>query len=101
MDLYERARRDHSYRSILYTDSNIQMVLMTLPNNREIGMERHAGITQMFLVLSGKVHSLINGEHAIHNRGDLFVVPQGIEHNIWNENRPKAKLFTIYSPPAH
>ncbi len=90
-----------NFRKVLYTDKNVQLVLMSLLPGEEIGEEVHQ-LDQFIRCESGVGKAILNGvEHEI---GDGFavVVPQGTLHNIVNTSSDKEmKLYTLYSPPNH
>jgi mannose-6-phosphate isomerase-like protein (cupin superfamily) len=44
----------------------------------------------------------MNGEETSVKAHDVFIVPQGVNHNVINTSRTDPlKLYTIYSPPNH
>jgi len=90
------------FRKVLFTGKHVQLVLMALQPNEDIGLEVHAEVDQFFRVESGVGTLLLSGEeHAIQD-GDAFIVPAGVQHNVINTSTEHyLKLYTLYSPPQH
>jgi len=91
-----------NYRKVLYTTPNLQLVLMSLKPNEDIGKEIHRGTTQFFRIEEGTGKAILNGvEHSL-KAGDALVVPPGTEHNIINISpKKRLQIYTLYSPPHH
>ncbi len=89
-----------NFRQVLYTGSNMQLVLMSLQAGEDIGAEVH-DVDQFFRVEAGQGKAVIDGaEHELHD-GDVVIVPAGAEHNVVNTGDEVLKLYTIYAPPNH
>ena len=89
------------FRKVLYTDKNVQLVVMSLNPLEDIGEEVHQ-LDQFIRVEAGEGKAILDGvEHALSD-GVAVVVPQGTRHNIVNTSSKKPmKLYTLYSPPNH
>jgi len=89
------------FRKVLYTDKNVQLVVMSLKPLEDIGEEVHQ-LDQFIRVEAGEGKAILDGvEHALSD-GVAVVVPQGTRHNIVNTSSKKPmKLYTLYSPPNH
>jgi len=95
------ARENTLFRRVLYTGPEMQIVVMSLLPNEDIGAETHARVEQMITVASGAAEALVDGVlHTLH-AGDAIVVPPGVEHNVRNTGKQALKLYTLYSPPNH
>lgn len=97
---------NNNYRNVIHTEYNIQLVLMSLKPNEEIGMEVHNNIDQFFRIESGIGIAEIKEDNNISNYslsdGSILIVPKGTYHNIKNISpNQDLKLYTIYSPPNH
>lgn len=90
------------FRRVLYTGPHMQVVLMTLKPNEEIGAEVHSENDQFFRFEKGSGKCIIDGhEYAIAD-GDAVVVPSGAKHNIINtSDSEELRMYTIYAPPHH
>jgi len=89
------------FRKVLYTDRRVQLVVMSLLPNEEIGAEVHQ-LDQFIRVESGEGSAILDG--IAHEIKDDFaiVVPKGTLHNIINTSSEKPlKLYTVYTPPNH
>lgn len=100
-DIETATLRNTDFRRVLYTGSNLQLVLMTLQPGEQIGEETHDDGDQFFRVEEGKGEVLIDGRR--HEVEDDFavIVPAGARHNVINTGRAPLKLYTLYAPPEH
>jgi mannose-6-phosphate isomerase-like protein (cupin superfamily) len=90
------------YRKVIFTAKDLQLVLMSLQPQEEIGMEAHSTTDQFIRVEEGKGKAVINGNDYLLRTGDCVVIPQGTEHNIINTSKIRQlKLYTLYSKPEH
>lgn len=90
-----------NFRNVLYTDSNCQLVLMSLLPHEEIGEEVHQDVDQFLRVEKGSGQAILSGiSHDIAD-GSVIIVPAGIRHNIINAGEESMKLYTLYMPPHH
>ena len=89
------------FRRVLYTGSNLQLVLMTLQPGEQIGEETHDDRDQFFRFEEGRGEVLIDGLR--HEVVDDFavIVPAGARHNVINSGATPLKLYTLYAPPNH
>jgi mannose-6-phosphate isomerase-like protein (cupin superfamily) len=90
------------FRQVLYTAKNMQLVVMALQPIEDIGVEVHPKVDQFFRVEEGEANVVMNGVSQDVKAGDVFIVPQGTEHNVINTSKTAMlKLYTIYTPPNH
>jgi mannose-6-phosphate isomerase-like protein (cupin superfamily) len=91
-----------NFRKVIFT-GKLQLVLMSLKPNEEIGGEIHKDVDQFFRIEEGVAVFVLNKEDVfIARSGDAVVVPAGTHHNIMNKSGTTSlKLYTIYSPPKH
>ena len=90
-----------SFRKVLYTGKNMQLVLMTLKPGEEIGEEVHPTIDQFFRFEAGTGKAVINGNEYELSDGDGIIIPAGSKHNIVNTGSKSLQMYTIYTPPKH
>jgi mannose-6-phosphate isomerase-like protein (cupin superfamily) len=101
-NLKELALNNNNFRQVLFTGEYMQLVLMSLLPNEEIGLEKHVGHEQFVYIVSGEVEVKINEKIQTIKAGSAVIVPSGAEHNFTNlSNSQTAKLYTIYSPAEH
>lgn len=80
----------------------MQLVLMTLQPNEDIGAEVHSEIDQFFRFESGQGKVVINDTEYEASNGDVVIVPSGSRHNIINiSDSELLKMYTIYAPSHH
>lgn len=79
----------------------MQLVLMSLRKDQEIGMEKHEGITQFIRIEKGEAIAVVgsNKERKALVEGDAIMIPSNTWHNIIAVS--PVKLYTLYAPPAH
>lgn len=100
-NIEEDTIKNKDFRRVLYTATDCQLVLMSIPPKEDIGEEVHESIDQFIRVEKGKGKAVFNGmEHNIKD-GSAFIIPQGTKHNIINTGRSDLKIYTVYSPPNH
>ncbi len=88
------------FRNVLYTDKNVQLVVMALNPGEDIGEEVHQ-LDQFIRIEAGSGKAVLDGvEHAV-AEGSVIVIPQGTRHNIINGMTSSMKLYTLYAPPDH
>jgi mannose-6-phosphate isomerase-like protein (cupin superfamily) len=92
-----------SFRHVVCTGKNSQLVLMCLAPGEEIGDEVHPNINQFFRIEAGEARFVLNGnQERVARDGDAVAVPPGTVHNVINTSKTAPlKLYTIYSPPNH
>jgi len=80
----------------------MQLVVMSLKPDEEIGEEVHNDTDQFFRIESGNGYVVLDGKSIPIGDGDTIIVTKGTRHNIKNSSHDKyLKLYTIYSPPHH
>ena len=100
-NIEQAAIENEYFRKVLYTDARVQLVVMSLKPNEDIGEEVHQ-LDQFIRVESGEGSAILDGvAHEIKD-GFAIVVPQGTLHNIINTSSDKPmRLYTVYAPPNH
>lgn len=88
------------FRKVLYTDTRVQLVLMSLAVGEDIGEEVHQ-LDQFIRVEKGKGKSVLDGVEYDISDGSAVIIPQGVRHNIINTGDMPLKLYTLYAPPNH
>ena len=97
----EKATQDNNnFRKVLFTAPKLQLVLMSLKPNEDIGLETHNDTDQFFRVDQGSGKAIIGSETYTLKDGDAVIVPMGTQHNII-AGADGIKLYTVYAPPHH
>lgn len=101
------AKKNPYYRTAFWTGEYLQMTLMSIPVEDDIGLEMHPDTDQyirveagLALVCMGPAEDDLN----IRRRlcvGDAVFVPAGTWHNIINVGAEALKLSSVYAPPHH
>lgn len=98
-DMVELAGKNDFWQKEVYRDAKVQIVLMSIPADEEIGMETHSADQTTFIV-DGEAQIVIDGHATSATANHLVVVPKGSEHNVVNKGTGALKLFSVYAPPA-
>lgn len=100
----ERATVENNhFRQVIFTGKNLQLVLMSLLPEEEIGNEVHDHVDQFFRIEQGEAKFVFDNKEAhIAGDGDAVIVPAGTFHNVINNSKTEPlKMYTLYSPPNH
>lgn len=95
------------YRRTLWTGEHLQLTLMSIPPQGEIGLEIHPDVDQFICIESGcGVAKMGENQGKLNkvlkvNRNFAIIVPAGTWHNIINTGTIPLKLYSIYAPPQH
>jgi mannose-6-phosphate isomerase-like protein (cupin superfamily) len=90
------------FRRVLYTAKHLQLVLMSLQPQEEIGSETHPENDQFLRFEGGRGAVFIDGNRYEVADGAAVIVPAGSRHNVVNLSETEGlKIYTIYSPPHH
>lgn len=89
------------FRKVIFTGTNSQLVVMSIPPGGEIGEETHEHVEQTLFVESGEAVAILNGVESPFTVGDALVVTPGTRHNVVNRSSADLKVFTVYAPANH
>jgi len=97
---------NENYRTTLWTGKNLQLTLMTIQPDHEIGLEAHDDHDQFLrieegaaTVYMGPTKDDLKTWNA--NVDDAVFVPAGTWHNLVNTGNVPLKLYSIYAPAEH
>jgi len=100
-NIEEESLKNENFRTVLYTDERVQLVVMSLKPNEDIGEEVHT-LDQFIRVEKGEGRSVLDGEVRALVDGFAVIIPAGTRHNIVNTSSVNPlKLYTLYAPPNH
>lgn len=89
------------FRKVLYTSAHMQLVVMTLQPNEDIGEEVHH-LDQFIRCESGEGQAVLDGIAYDIRDGFAVIIPAGVKHNLLNtSSEVELKLYTVYAPPNH
>jgi mannose-6-phosphate isomerase-like protein (cupin superfamily) len=100
-DIEAMTEHNSDFRRVLYTGSQLQLVLMSIQPGSDIGEEVHPDRDQFFRVETGRGEVWIDGHKTEIESAVGIVVPAGARHNIKNTGKEPLKLYTVYGPPEH
>lgn len=100
-NIEELTVKNKNFRAVIHTGVHLQLVLMSLLPNEEIGEEKHDHVDQFFRVEKGTLKIVMDGQESTLTDGMVAIVPAGTTHNVINVGNETAKLYTLYSPPNH
>ncbi len=98
--LEKKTIANKKYRQVIYTNTQMQLVLMSLEPGEDIPSETHE-VSQFIRVESGIAAVVLNKKRYNLHDGDSIIIDSGIPHYIRNIGKKTLKLYTIYSPPEH
>lgn len=99
-NIEQKTLENDTFRTVLYTGSYMQLVVMSVEPGDEIGLETH-GQDQFIRIEEGEGKAILDGnEHPLED-GVAVIVPAGMEHNIINTGDTPLKLYSIYAMPHH
>lgn len=107
INIEEATRQNNTFRTALWTGSHLQLTLMSINVNDEIGLEIHQKLDQFLrieqgqgIVQMGDAKDKLDFQKAVHE-DDVILVPAGKWHNLINTGSMPLKLYSIYAPPQH
>jgi mannose-6-phosphate isomerase-like protein (cupin superfamily) len=100
-NIEQRTVENDDFRRVLYTGGHLQLVLMTLQPDEEIGAEVHPDRDQFFRFEEGEGAVDIDDNSYDVGDGSGVIVPSGARHNVRNTGNGPLKLYTLYGPPEH
>ncbi len=101
------ASQNDSFRTALWTGTNMQITLMSVPSGGEVGLEIHHDTDQYVYIVDGYAMVEMGEDKKRLNyrqrvpSGYAIVIPESTWHNIKSIGKTPLKLYTIYSPPHH
>ncbi len=107
LDIEAYTEGNDNFRTALWTGSNLQVTLMSIPVGGDIGLELHSDIDQFLRIEQGEGRVMmgntqdkldfvqeVKADHAI-------FIPAGKWHNLVNTGNTAIKLYSIYAPIEH
>lgn len=107
-DLEEITKSNTDYQRVLFTGSQLQLVVMTLKPGESIPMEVHHDHDQFIrvdkgrgMVMIAKKSGQVPSKYELKN-GMAVVIPAGVYHEVINTSkRANLHLYSVYAPPEH
>ena len=106
-DIEAATLANDTFRTTLWTGRHLQLTVMCLQPEQEIGLEVHHDTDQFLrveagagLVYMGPTREDLSFQHALAD-GDVVLVPAGSWHNVVNTGDRPLRLYSIYAPAEH
>lgn len=95
-----------NYRTTLWTGKNLQVTLMSIEPDHDIGLEVHEDNDQFLRIEQGEatVYTGETKENLAEQQvvaDDAIIIPAGTWHNVVNTGDVALKIYSIYAPPHH
>ena len=98
---------NNTFRTVVFTGKHMQLTVMSIGPDEEIGLEVHEHTDQFLRVEDGSA-SVVMGTSKdkldeTHELKDdwAVIVPAGTWHNVINTGKTALKLYSLYTPPEH
>ncbi|WP_226345599.1 cupin domain-containing protein [Agilicoccus flavus] len=107
VDIEKATLENENYRTTLWTGTNLQVTVMSIPPGGDIGLEVHDDHDQFLRVEqgTGRVRMGPSKDDLSFERtvsGDWAVlVPAGSWHNVVNVGEDDLRVYSLYGPPDH
>jgi mannose-6-phosphate isomerase-like protein (cupin superfamily) len=99
LNLQNLTMQNTNFRTIVFTDKQQQIVVMSMPSGSQVGEHLHTKSAQFVYFEQGEGTVTIDKKMVQINPGLALHIPSNTLHNI--TAKTQLKLFTIYSPPIY
>ncbi|CAH2214816.1 putative enzyme; cupin family [Tepidibacter aestuarii] len=107
VNINEATKQNDTYRTALWTGENLQVTLMSIDVDDDIGLEVHPTVDQFIrieegkgLVQMGDTKDKLDYQEKVYD-DFAIMIPAGKWHNVINTGNKPLKLYAIYAPPEH
>lgn len=107
MNIEDATIQNEDFRLALWTGEQLQVTLMSIPVDGDIGGEVHTKEDQFLRieqgkgrVIMGETEDNITFEQEVGD-DDVIIIPKGLFHNVINIGDEPMKIYSIYGPPHH
>lgn len=107
VNIEDYTKDNENFRTTIWTGKKLQVTLMTIQPNDDIGLEIHEGIDQFLRIEEGQglcqmgdSKDNLSFEKEVSDDDAIFV-PADTWHNVTNTGDKPLKLYTIYAGPDH
>jgi mannose-6-phosphate isomerase-like protein (cupin superfamily) len=102
VEIDTRTQQNDNFQEVLFTTSLLQLVVMSLRPEEDLGLETQTETDQFIQVQHGTGKAILDGKEYRLEPGSAVVIPAGTEYNLINTSANDAlKLYAIYIPPEH
>lgn len=107
VNINEASIQNRNYRTALWTGKYLQVTLMSIDVDDDIGLELHPDVDQFLrieqgqgMVKMGRNKNNLSFQARVQD-DCAIMVPAGTWHNLINTGNRPLKLYSIYAPPHH
>jgi mannose-6-phosphate isomerase-like protein (cupin superfamily) len=107
VNIAEATKENDNFRTTLWTGEHLQLTLMSINPQEDIGLEIHPDVDQFLrveegqgIVRMGKRKDMMTFQERVYD-DFAILIPAGTWHNIINTGEEPLKLYSIYAPPQH
>jgi Mannose-6-phosphate isomerase len=107
INIKEATLENNNFRTALWTGCHLQLTLMCINPNDDIGLEIHPETDQLLVIEQGQ-GIIMMGECKENLKfkkkvceNDAIFIPAGTWHNLMNIGCEPLKLYSVYAPPQH
>jgi mannose-6-phosphate isomerase-like protein (cupin superfamily) len=106
-DIEAATRNNNTFRTTLWTGRHLQLTVMCLQPEEEIGLEVHHDRDQFLRIEQGTGRVVMGpGRDDLSFKrdvadDDVILVPAGSWHNVTNTGDEPLRLYSIYGPAEH
>ncbi|WP_153395075.1 cupin domain-containing protein [Ornithinicoccus halotolerans] len=107
VDIERVTLANSTFRTALWTGSNLQLTVMSIAAGDEIGLESHPDRDQFLRVEAGRARVQMGPEPDDLSFDQevsddwVVLVPAGSWHNVTNIGQEPLQLYSVYAPPEH
>lgn len=107
VDIEKLTEENETYRTAIWTGTNLQMTLMSIEVGEDIGLEAHPDNDQFLRIEQGRARVQMGDSkdalsfEAEAEDGSGIFIPAGTWHNITNISDEQVKIYSIYAPVRH
>jgi len=107
-DIEAATRGNNTFRTTVWTGRHLQLTVMCLQPEEEIGLEVHHDRDQFLRIEQGTCRVVMgearDDEPSFRREvadDDVVLVPAGWWHNVINTGREPLRLYSVYGPAEH
>lgn len=107
VDIEAATLANDTYRTTLWTGSNLQLTVMAIQPGHDIGLEVHHDHDQFLRIEAGTARVQMGGaqddlsfDRTVEDDW-VVLIPAGTWHNVTNTGETALKVYSLYGPPEH
>jgi len=106
-DIESATRGNNTFRTTIWTGRHLQLTVMCLQPEEEIGLEVHSDRDQFLRIEQGSGRVVMGPARDDLSFGrevsddDVVLVPAGSWHNVVNTGDEPLRLYSVYGPAEH